>query len=117
MLSGLPEPMLLDAAHIIPDTDECWGQPVEPNGIPLSTIHHAAFAAHLIGVDPDYRIHVPDRLLSQNDGPMARRSEAPASWRSSPTKKEAGLPGPRPARHAHRPFQGCCINTSSCSLP
>jgi hypothetical protein len=26
-------------------------------------IHHAAFDAHLIGVDPDYRIHVSDRLL------------------------------------------------------
>ena len=25
-----------------------------PNGIPLSKIHHAAFDAHLIGIDPDY---------------------------------------------------------------
>ena len=30
----------------------------------------AAFDAHLIGVDPDYRLHVSDRLLDQNDGPM-----------------------------------------------
>ena len=29
-----------------------------PNGIPLSKIHHAAFDAHLIGIDPDYRPHV-----------------------------------------------------------
>jgi putative restriction endonuclease len=69
-LSGLPEPMLLDAAHIVSDTDERWGQPVVPNGIPLSKIHHAAFDVHLIGVDPVYRIHASDRLLSQNDGPM-----------------------------------------------
>ena len=69
-LSGLPEPMLLDAAHIIPDGDERWGQPMVPNGIPLSKIHHAAFDAYLIGIDPDYRIHVSDRLMSQNDGPM-----------------------------------------------
>ena len=69
-LSGLPEPMLLDAAHIVPDRDERWGQPVVPNGIPLSKIHHAAFDAHLIGIDPDYRIHVADRLMSRNDGPM-----------------------------------------------
>ena len=69
-LSGLPEPMLLDAAHIVPDRDERWGQPVVPNGIPLSKIHHAAFDAYLIGIDPDYRIHVADRLLSRNDGPM-----------------------------------------------
>lgn len=69
-LSGLPEPLLLDAAHIVADADESFGQPIVPNGIPLSKIHHAAFDAHLIGIDPDYRIHVSDRLLSQNDGPM-----------------------------------------------
>ena len=26
--------------------------------------------AHLIGVDPDYRIHVSDRLLEIHDGPF-----------------------------------------------
>jgi putative restriction endonuclease len=69
-LSGMPEPLLLDAAHIISDKDEWYGQPVIPNGIPLSKIHHAAFDAHLIGIDPDYRLHVSGRLLGQNDGPM-----------------------------------------------
>ena len=69
-LSGLLEPLLLDAAHILADKDELFGQPVVPNGIPLSKIHHAAFDAHLIGIDPDYRLHVSDRLLGQNDGPM-----------------------------------------------
>jgi putative restriction endonuclease len=46
------------------------GQPVVPNGIPLSKIHHAGFDAHLIGIDPDYRLHVAERLLEQQDGPM-----------------------------------------------
>ena len=69
-LSGLPEPMLLDAAHIISDGDEKLGQPVVPNGIPLSKIHHAAFDAHLIGIDSDYKVHVAERLRAQNDGPM-----------------------------------------------
>jgi putative restriction endonuclease len=62
--------MLLDAAHIVADKDEKFGQPLVPNGIPLSKIHHAAFDAHLIGIDPDYKLHVSDRLLAQNDGPM-----------------------------------------------
>ena len=65
-----PEPLLLDAAHIISDKDEKFGQPVVPNGIPLSKIHHAAFDTHLIGIDPDYRLHVSGRLLDQHDGPM-----------------------------------------------
>ena len=69
-LSGLPEPVLLDAAHIVADNDERFGQPIVPNGIPLSKIHHAAFDAHLIGIDPDFRLHVSERLLRQNDGPM-----------------------------------------------
>lgn len=69
-LTGLPEAMLLDAAHIISDKHEILGQPVVPNGIPLSKIHHAAFDAHLIGIDPDYRLHVSSRLMDQSDGPM-----------------------------------------------
>jgi putative restriction endonuclease len=69
-LSGLPETLLLDAAHIVPDKEERFGQPVVPNGIPLSKIHHATFDAHLIGIDADYRLHVSERLLGQNDGPM-----------------------------------------------
>jgi putative restriction endonuclease len=69
-LSGLAEPMLLDAAHIVSDRDERLGQPLVPNGLPLSKIHHAAFDAHLVGIDPDYHIHVSDRLIRQIDGPM-----------------------------------------------
>jgi putative restriction endonuclease len=69
-LSGMPESPLIDAAHIVADKDELFGHPVVPNGIPLSKIHHAAFDAHLIGIDPDYRLHVSERLLGQNDGPI-----------------------------------------------
>ena len=58
------------STRLISSMDERLGQPVVPNGIPLSKIHHAAFDAHLIGIDPDYRLHVSERLLSQNDGPM-----------------------------------------------
>ena len=68
--SRLPEPLLLDAAHIIADQHEALGQPIIANGLPLSKIHHAAFDAHLIGIDPDYGLHVAERLLVQSDGPM-----------------------------------------------
>jgi putative restriction endonuclease len=69
-ISHLPDPRLLDAAHIVMDADEQLGQPIVSNGLPLTKIHHAAFDAHLIGVDPDYRIHVSDRLLELHDGPF-----------------------------------------------
>jgi putative restriction endonuclease len=69
-ISHLPEPRLLDAAHIVMDADEQFGQPIVSNGLPLTKIHHAAFDAYLIGIDPDYRIHVSDRLLEIHDGPF-----------------------------------------------
>jgi predicted restriction endonuclease len=40
------------------------------NGLPLTKLHHAAFDANLIGIDPDFRIHVADRLLEIHDGPF-----------------------------------------------
>ena len=69
-ISRLPEPRLLDAAHIMADRHETLGQPVVPNGLPLSKIHHAAWDADLIGIDADFRIHVSEQLLVMNDGPM-----------------------------------------------
>jgi putative restriction endonuclease len=72
-LSGLPEPRLIDAAHIVPD-DEELGQPDVRNGICMSKIHHAAFDAGLIGIDPDFIIHVSERLLAIHDGPLLEQS-------------------------------------------
>lgn len=75
-LTGLPEPLLLDAAHIIKDSHEELGQPVVQNGIPLSKIHHVAFDSNLIGIDPDFRVHISDRLLSRKDGPLLESLKA-----------------------------------------
>ncbi len=69
-ISKLPEPRLLDAAHIVIDAHEQLGQPIIPNGLPLTKIHHAAFDANLIGIDANFRIHVADRLLEIHDGPF-----------------------------------------------
>jgi len=38
----------------------------------LSKIHHAAFDAHLIGIDADYRLHMSDRHLIQKNGPTLK---------------------------------------------
>jgi putative restriction endonuclease len=62
--------MLLDAPHIVDYRLEKFGQRVVPTGMPLSKIQHAAFDAHLIGIDPDFRLHVSEQLLGLNDGPM-----------------------------------------------
>jgi putative restriction endonuclease len=60
---------LLDAAHIIPDSEEL-GEPTIKNGLSLCKIHHAAFDSNLIGVTPDYKIEVRKDILFERDGPM-----------------------------------------------
>lgn len=66
--SGLPLRRLLVGAHILPDAEE--GPPTVTNGICMSTLHHTAFDAHLIGVDPDCRIHVARSVRNRRDGPL-----------------------------------------------
>ncbi len=60
---------LLDAAHILPDTDE-RSLPVVTNGMAMCTIHHAAYDQNFLGVSPDYVVHINERLLADRDGPM-----------------------------------------------
>jgi putative restriction endonuclease len=60
---------LLDAAHILPDRDE-RGHPEVPNGLALCAIHHGAYDAHILGVDPDYLVHIRRDVLDEKDGPM-----------------------------------------------
>lgn len=65
----LKEERLLDAAHIIPDR-EPEGIAAVRNGLSLCSIHHRAFDQDLVGVSPDYEVHVSQRLLEEDDGPM-----------------------------------------------
>ncbi|MGD0236531.1 MAG: HNH endonuclease [Syntrophorhabdales bacterium] len=60
---------LLDAAHIIPDT-EPEGLPSVRNGISLCRFHHAAFDALLLGITPDYTVEIRIDVLKEKDGPM-----------------------------------------------
>jgi putative restriction endonuclease len=62
---------LLDAAHILPDRDP-RGDPVITNGLGLCKIHHSAFDAYILGIDPDARVHVRGDILDEIDGPMLR---------------------------------------------
>lgn len=60
---------LLDAAHIKPDRDE-QGLPEVPNGLSLCKIHHSAYDLNILGIDPDYRVHIREDVLAEVDGPM-----------------------------------------------
>jgi len=62
---------LLDAAHIVPDT-EAAGVPTTPNGLALCKIHHAAYDQNMLGVSPDYRVAINREVLAEVDGPMLK---------------------------------------------
>jgi len=64
---------LLDAAHIIGDTED-GGDPVVSNGIALCKLHHAAFDRFFISVRPDYVIEVRKDLLEEVDGPVLKHA-------------------------------------------
>ena len=67
-LSGLPLRDLLVGAHILGDAE--GGPASVTNGICMSTLHHTAFDTNLIGIDPDFRVHVSRRVLEGRDGPL-----------------------------------------------
>lgn len=60
---------LLDAAHIIPDNMPEGTSTIE-NGLSLCKLHHAAYDSFMIGVTPDYVIHVRKDILEEEDGPV-----------------------------------------------
>lgn len=65
----LREAQLLDAAHITSDRED-EGEPIVSNGLSLCSIHHRAFDQDLVGIAPNYEVHVARQLLDEEDGPM-----------------------------------------------
>ena len=61
---------LLDAAHVLADAE--GGQPVITNGIAMCKIHHAAYDADIIGIDPMYKVGVRPDVMTELDGPTLR---------------------------------------------
>ena len=78
---------LLDAAHIIADSDP-EGEPSVTNGISLCKLHHAAFDSNIVGLRPDYVIEVREDVLKEEDGPMLKHGLVELN------KKRIVLPSP-----------------------
>jgi len=62
---------LLEAAHIIPDSEND-GEPVVSNGLSLCKIHHAAYDQNILGITPDYKAEIRMDVLAEKDGPMLK---------------------------------------------
>ncbi len=61
--------VLLDAAHIVPDSAPESKMTID-NGIALCKLHHAAYDSFILGVTPDYVIQVRADVLEEEDGPV-----------------------------------------------
>lgn len=62
---------LLDAAHITADAHG-EGLPVVTNGLTLCKIHHTAYDENILGISPDYVVHINEDVLNEVDGPMLK---------------------------------------------
>ena len=62
---------MLDAAHIIPDSNP-EGEPIVANGLSMCKLHHAGYDRMFFGIRPDYSIEVRHDILEEEDGPMLR---------------------------------------------
>lgn len=69
---GLPFAELLEAAHIRPDAK--GGAAIVTNGISLCRIHHGAYDTNIMGISPDYTVHVRPSVLETSDGPTLQHS-------------------------------------------
>jgi putative restriction endonuclease len=69
---SLPFTELLDAAHIKPDA--AGGLARVTNGLSLCKIHHGAFDSQIIGISPDYVVHVRESVLRTFDGPTLQHA-------------------------------------------
>lgn len=62
---------LLDAAHIVADSEET-GLAIVANGLSLCKLHHAAYDRNILGITADYRVQVNELVLAEADGPMLK---------------------------------------------
>lgn len=83
---------LLDAAHIVPDSDP-RGVPTVNNGLALCKIHHAAYDQNMLGVTPEFEVHIAHKVLTEVDGPMLKHG----------LQEMHGRPILLPKRRADRP--------------
>jgi putative restriction endonuclease len=64
----LPFEQLLEAAHIKSDAE--GGSAHITNGISLCKIHHGAYDSLILGISPDYKVHIREDVLRTQDGPV-----------------------------------------------
>lgn len=63
-ISQISERRLLEACHIVSWAEDAQNRLNPKNGLCLNLFFHGAYDAHLLGISPDYRVEVSERLLA-----------------------------------------------------
>lgn len=66
-MSGLSEPKLLVASHIVAWSEDASNRLNPANGLCLSALHDKAFDQHLISLDEDFRIVLSDTIKERQN--------------------------------------------------
>lgn len=90
---------LLDAAHIVPDSEDA-GIAAVRNGLSLCKIHHAAFDQGFLGIRPDLVVEIRTDLLEEHDGPMLLHGLPRAPWTAADVDLAFSHRTPRPTTAA-----------------
>jgi hypothetical protein len=73
-MSGLSEPRLLVASHIVPWKDDTQNRLNPRNGLCLSMLHDKAFDIGFLTVNPDYCVEVSPKLIKMTNDKFIQES-------------------------------------------
>ena len=73
-ITGLSRKELLEASHIVDWSKDIENRLNPSNGLCLNILFHRAYDENLIGITPDYKIVISDRLLDEDNEPAYVKS-------------------------------------------
>ena len=105
-ITGLSDPRLLVASHIVPWNEDAKNRLNPQNGLCLNVLHDKAFDRGLITVKPDLTVSVSPELLRLRDDPFAENNLVSLEGRKI-RLSEKFAPSPEFLKwHAERVFRG-----------
>lgn len=97
-ISGLANPSLLNASHILRWSDDHANRMNPQNGLCLSALHDRAYETGLLTVLPDFRVRISETILQAPVSPFVRQAlvrfhnkkiQMPTRWGPNPVFLEA----------------------------
>lgn len=72
-ISGIRNPLLLEACHIKDWATDCENRTNPENGLCLNNLFHRAYDNFLMAITPDYTIVISDRFIAETDDELLKK--------------------------------------------